>query len=117
MGLDLTLMPFDCDLPELSFSHTIIQYSRDSDLFHPLLHLNPTQPVPSDFTTYLGHCDGCGERRYGATTETPYGEPLQCVRVDQLLEVPEPLWKANNLPVLAYLHALDRARRIALYWN
>lgn len=117
MGLDLTLLPFDHDSADLSFAHSMIACRRDDDLFEALFALGPAPEVPNGFSAYCSRCSRCHDHCYGTITETPYGDPLHCVRVDQLLEVPADLWRHSNLPALAYLHALDRAQRVALYWH
>ena len=36
MGIDLALLPFDCDNKAIHFSHTILECNRDSKLFEKI---------------------------------------------------------------------------------
>ena len=63
MGLDLALLPFDCDTPSLAFSHTILQCERRRELW-PLVEDLPSEKVPRGFTCYLALLPN-GEAGYG----------------------------------------------------
>ena len=118
MGLDLTLLPLDHDTLKWGYSHTVIPAGWARELHDPI-HAMPRTPVPEDFTTYMGTTED-GERGYGQTKETPYGSPLDCVTVAQLLTLAKR--KAvrdspRNRAAWAFLSALDPSTRIALWWH
>lgn len=108
MGLDLSLLPVDHYTPEWGYSHSILQVPRDSDLFQRI-HIKGIA-VPRDFSTYMGPL-GNGERGYGNTQVTPYGEPLELVKASDL----KPLGFSG--PVGDYLQALPDDKLIALFWH
>ena len=109
MGIDLKLLPFDCDLEILSFSHTILNVDRDYALFDRINEL-PFIRVPKRFTSYLSRDDAYEESHYGVTTEDPYGDPVRCVLAGDLKTVGVPG------PTGAYIDALDDDNKVALFW-
>lgn len=114
MGLDLRLLPFDCDQDRLSFSHTILQFCRNSELFSKIQKLNQLE-VPDGFTSFSGRADGWDDTCYGETVKTPYGEPLTYTTATELASIAErSQWDA---PTWAYIDALDPKTKIALYWH
>lgn len=137
MGLDLTLLPFDCDQPMLSFSHSLLGCMRRENLFELISRLS-SQPVPENFTSYLSRDNDDqlqyfalpnGVRKtlaanlgphYGRTLKTPYGQPLMWVRAKDLLtcaEHKDVRDNPKNRAVWAYLAQLDSETKIALYWH
>lgn len=109
MGVDLKLLPFDCDLEILSFSHTILNVSRNYKLFENIRTL-PSLKVPKNFTSYLSRDDAYGESHYGDTTEDPYGNQVCYVLAGDLKTVGIPG------PTGAYINALDDDNKVALFW-
>ena len=109
MGVDLKLLPFDCDLEMLSFSHTVLNVVRDYALFDRIKEI-PAIRVPRDFTSYLSRDDAYEEPHYGDTTEDPYGDQVRCVLAGDLKTVGIPG------PTGAYINALDDDNKVALFW-
>lgn len=119
MGLDLALLPFDCDYEYFAFSHTVLDCGRDGELFEAIQML-PTHPVMANFTSYLCR-DGDGETHYGLTVVTPYGEPLMYVEAHALL-LHTPRGSRGGIPtknvaIWAYLACLDPQTKVALFWH
>ncbi len=121
MGLDLYLLPFDCDNPGISFAHTLLSCQRRGDLFDVLSTLLGATPVPDDFTSFLGyHPAPCGEYGYGHTYEDPYGSSLRALTVAQLLTVSTHDGVQDNhknRAIWAYLAELPPETRVALFWH
>ena len=109
MGVDLKLLPFDCDLEMLSFSHTVLNVDRDYMLFDKIKEL-PSAPVREDFTSYLSRDDAYEEPHYGDTTEDPYGDPVRYVLAGDLKTV------GIQGPTGAYIDVLDDDNKVALFW-
>src|SRR5438045_3603877 len=84
MSVDLSLLPFECDEPNISYSQTVLACGRRPGLWKAILKL-PAEPVPDGFNSYMAQVHGT--RGYGRTTETPYGEPLLFVRAKALAEL------------------------------
>jgi hypothetical protein len=119
MGLDLTLIPFDCDTGVLAFSHTVLTLDRYRELFEDIGLLNQL-PIPAKFHSFCGRHLGCDEPGYGQTEMTPYGEPIKCVLAGDLVKIGgKHLEKLNRktLGVFAYLACLDADTKVALYWH
>lgn len=117
MGIDLNLLPFDGDWPNLAFSHTVLVCERHQDLFDVLVEL-PGEHVPKGFSSRLGRGPD-GETTYGETQETPYGEPLLWVTASQLVAwSPHPGVQGNwrNRAIWAYLAHIPPQTKVALYW-
>ena len=117
MGLDLYLLPFDCDLPVLAFSHTVLDCCRRRDLFEALMKIEKEigKPVPDGFQTHIG----C-ESGYGTTINTPYGEPLHYATCADLRKVRSHEGvqdNTKNTAIWMYLLALDPDTKVALYWH
>jgi hypothetical protein len=119
MGLDLILLPFDADYPDLIFSHTVLLCERSLDLFAIVKTLDAS-PVPAGFNSYLGrHANG--ERCYGPTAETAYGDPLAWVSAYWLCSPhialhPDVQNNAKNRAIWAYLAHIPALTKVALYW-
>lgn len=121
MALDLRLLPFDSP-PDFSdsmaWSHTILSCDRTAVL-RPLRKLRG-QPVPEIFNTFVGQLQKSGEHRYGNTQVDPYGDPIRCVKVSQLLNLTRNrgvTWSQHNRAIWAYLAHLDLSTKVALYWH
>lgn len=117
MGLDLYLLPFECDQETISFSHSILNCDRNYPLFEKIEKLDE-QPVEKHFSSYLSRNDDYEEPHYGKTTETPYGEPLGWVKREKLLTFQK---EAAQTPrcyaIWEYLNALPENTKVALYWH
>lgn len=116
MGIDLDLLPVDADFPNCSFSHSVLQCERRHNLW-PAIQALPGQPVPDNFTSYLG---GKGEACYGKTVEDSYGDPVRWVRVRDLLTLrcrEEVRDNSKNRAVWAYLAELPPEGKVALFWH
>lgn len=114
MGLDLTLLPFDSE----RFSHTVLTCERSIDLFEEIGKLQAVR-VPTEFNTFVAQDDEHGDH-YGNTQDTPYGEPLTFVLVEQLLpfsKYEEVTDNFKNRAIWAYLKQLPRDTKVALYWS
>lgn len=118
MGLDLSLLPFDCDYEDFAFSHTVLTCDRDYALFAQVRAL-PSLPVLATFTSYL--CQDGFKVHYGPTTETPYGEPLTYVETTALLALTGTASRGRragkNTAIWAYLTCLDPQTKVALFWH
>ena len=110
MSLDLTLLPFDHDSPEMSYSHTLLScVTNCKDLFDDLQQeaayettksveylnkvatgiTNHRGEVPEGFSCFMGRVpDGSmeGESGYGEITQDPYGKSLKYLTVKILLK-------------------------------
>ena len=133
MGIDLMLLPFDCDIPAvegvgaISFSHTILPVDRSYGLWEKIREL-PTTELPENFTAYVATRPD-GEAGYGHLSEDAYDDPILCVTAGDLarvlvawcmrhhaprsLPLPQTAW----LPVTAYIEALPLTTRVALFWH
>ena len=109
MGVDLKLLPFDCDLEVLCFSHTVLNVDRDYALFDRIKEV-PSIRVREGFTSYLSRDDAYEETHYGDTTEDPYGDPVRYVLASDLKTIGLPG------PTGAYIEALDDDNKVALFW-
>lgn len=119
MGLDLTLLPFEADYGDWGFSHSVLNLERRGELLDEILELR-AHPVPLNFGTFLCRDDAYEEPHYGNTQETPYGEPLQWVRVTSLRDLSERrgvIDNCQNRAVWAYLKELPNDAKVALYWS
>ena len=117
MGLDLYLLPFDCDSPDLCFSHTILNCERESFLFIKISNLSDDIGVivPDYFTGFLSRKES-GDSCYGKIIEDPYGDPIKYVNANKLIDA----WKTEyvkNEAILEYLKCLYGTTKIALYWH
>lgn len=118
MGVDLRLLPFDCDRGEFAYSHTILDCERRRSLWTAVEKL-PATPVPKGFTSFVGDRPD-GESGYGVTAETPYGEPLMATTAGQLLILKDHegvIDNHKNRAIWAYLAELPPETRVALYWH
>lgn len=117
MGLLLTLLPFDADCEGIAYSHTMLPMDQGEHLT-TLLKLS-ARPVPEHFSSYMRREGGEGSR-YGITTKTPYGEPLEYVTAREFLNVCAALDMGDGHRThasLAYLKELDPNTKVALYWH
>jgi hypothetical protein len=121
MSVDLTLLPFDGDLSDLSFSHTVLNVYSNYDLHDQINKLSQLD-VPDGFNSYMSRNDKpddyyFGESCYGKTIEDCYGKHVKYTTVKELLTIKEKYWTARSVPVYAYLKALDPQTKVALYWH
>lgn len=124
MGIDLTLLPIDCenDTGTWGYSHTVLSCERAGKLWGELYMLEKRdgQPVPESFTTYLSRDDKYEEPHYGQTTKDAYGEPVRALPAKALMRYANHLGvkdQARNRAVWSYLKALPPETKVALYWS
>ena len=103
MGIDLTLLPFEC-----SYAHVVLPVDRDRELFVRISRI-PTKRIGS-ISSYLAY-DEDGERCYGELDTDPYGNPLRWVQACCLKKCKIPG------PVGAYLEELNDEHRVVLFWH
>lgn len=117
MGVDLRLLPFDCDQGDFAFSHTIISFNRNYELHEAIEKLNQL-PVPKAFNSFSGRAEGWEDICYGETNTTPYGDPLTYTTAGELTAITgEGLRTKWDAPTWAYLDALPPETKVALYWH
>ena len=134
MSIDLTLLPFNCDFPENSYSHTVLPLQTNTrDLFEEIEKLmyeksnsmefiteeELTGDVPDGFATYLA-TDEQGDTSYGERTTDAYDKQMRWVRASVLQRLSNhdgvnrnPL----NKQAWAYINACPANTRVALYWS
>lgn len=119
MGVDLRLLPFDCGMSGNEYSHTILSCERDYTLFDEiqLIEKQRARVVPPSFSTFVSRDGAYEEPHYGNTQETPYGDPLREVEVEDLLKVKHYATRGVNNAIWAYLANLLPRTRVALYWH
>ena len=144
MSLDLTLLPFDHDSPQLSYSHTLLQcVTNCNNLFEEIEKESSKEipksidyvnkvatgvnkdcgEVPKNFTCYLSRIPNGSmkdEHCYGEVNSDPYGKPLRYLTVRILLKFknhPEVLRNQRHLAIWAYLEHLDPNTKVALFWH
>lgn len=110
MGIDLTLLPFDCDHEYLSFSHNVLQLPRDYNLFDKIRATTQNE-VPEGFTSYVSRDDAYEETHYGKTTEDPYGEKVRYTTAGELKKC------GIYGPSGAYVNELPDENKVALFWH
>jgi hypothetical protein len=119
MARDLRLLPFDSPPGYgLAWSHTILSCDRTAVLGQ--IRKIRGKPVPLCFESFVGQIQKSGEHRYGLTLVDPYGDPMRCVKVSQLLNLARSRGVTGsqvNRAVWAYLAHLDLATMVALYWH
>lgn len=116
MGVDLRLLPFDCDHDDFAFSHTLLELGRNYELHAQIRQLNQF-PVPSGFTSFSGRSANFDDICYGTTVSTPYGEDLTYTTAGELCQIPKNYRAEWERPVWAYLDALSPETKVALYWH
>lgn len=109
MGLDLTLLPFNFEASTWGFSHEAIQVRRENICHEQIMKLQQL-PVPPQFSTYFSRLPN-GERGYGDTQETPYGERLMTTTMEQLATL------GLSGPAGAFISASPPNQRVALFWH
>lgn len=117
MGVDLRLLPFDADLNNNYYSHTVLDCQRRWELWNEINKLEQ-YPVPDNFTSFSAYLD-CGHTGYGITIETPYGMRLKYVLVQHLCKLkdyPGVIDNFKNRAIWAYLKELPLQTKVALYW-
>lgn len=119
MGLDLTLLPFDCDQGNFCFSHTMLDCERRRDLFEAIMKMLKETPVPDGFMSFRGRTQE-GDTSYGVTTTTPYGAPLGWVPAGDLVNLGVHIGVLDNhlnRAIWAYLRELPKETKVALFWH
>ena len=134
MSVDLTLLPYNCDFPENSYSHTMLPLQTNTrDLMEEIEKLSYevsqsidfitgdklSGDVEDTFTCYLAKNED-GESGYGEVNEDAYGKKMRWVRASVLMRLANhdgvnrnPL----NKQAWAYLNACPPNTRVALYWS
>ena len=134
MSLDLTLLPFNSDFPENSFSHTLLPLQTNTrDLMEEIEKLSFEESnsidfitgeklsgeIPDNFSCFVAR-DDKDETCYGALKEDAYGKTVRWVRASVLQRLSNhdgvnrnPL----NKQAWAYINACPPNTRVALYWN
>ena len=122
MSLDLTLLPVDHD-GKLGHAHSMLDCDAGGGIYDAMARLGISEKrltdPPDDFFTFRA-TGADGEPRYGRTTETPYGEPIRCARIRDLLrltEEPVITESRKNRAVWAWLRAMPPDTKVALYWH
>lgn len=120
MGVDLRLLPIECEHENLWYSHSMLSLERRRELWPLFAELEKTSGVvdPS-FTSFCGRQDN-GENGYGKTLETPYGQPLTYLTAEQILTLKDHEAvqdNTTNRAIWAYLAHLNPKMKIALYWH
>lgn len=119
MSLDLALLPLDLDEPlNWGFAQSLLECDLGGTIYDRLKNVETSQLPMKRFHAYGVRKQG--EIIYGDLKYTPYGEPVRCVRVEQLLEIGEDeelLRSRRNRAVWAYLAQLDPKQRVALLWH
>lgn len=110
MCTDLTLLPFDCDHEDLSFSHNVLKIPRDSTVFDKI-RATTQKEVPEGFTSYVSRDDAYEESHYGETIEDPYGDKVRYATAGDLKKCDIPG------PAGAYVAELPDDNKVALFWH
>ena len=113
MCLDLTLLPFHNDA---DFSLTVLPFARgDEGLFEAISEIVKAsgRDVPERFMSYVSRAGG-KDSHFGVTAKDSYGDPLKYVTAGDLRDV---VVSKCNRPVMAFVKALPRAAKIAVYWH
>jgi hypothetical protein len=119
MSVDLHLLPFDCDLPQFSYSHTVLSCTTSYPLWEEVKAL-ATTPVPANFTAYVSRDATYDDPHYGVTTVDPYGQSVRACLAGDLAALhahPGVQQHATNRAIWAYLAALPPSTRVALFWH
>jgi len=134
MSLDLTLLPFNNDFSNNSYSHTVLPLQTNSrDLMEEIERLshvesnsiefitdeNLSGEVPEGFSSYISNTDD-GDTKYGELKEDAYGKKIRWVRASVLQGLTHhdgvtrnPL----NKQAWGYINACPPNTRVALYWS
>ena len=135
MSIDLTLLPVNCELPNMCYSHTVLPLQTNSrDLFELIETLTKEKSnsmdfitegdnlsgfIPDNFSCYLA-TNKEGETAYGNLKEDAYGSPLKWVRASQLQSiVHHKAIQENpmNKQAFAYIMACQPQQKIVLFWS
>lgn len=117
MGLDLKLLPVECDTELVRYSHTILSCPRRRALFDSIKELEKRN-YGASLACYLAP-DKDGNVRYGETTEDSYGKPIQYVTAQELLKLSMHFDVCSNdinKAIWSYLSKLPPETKIILYW-
>ena len=112
MGLDLTFLPFYGG--NADFAHTALDCVREADLFDAVdaIAKEKGRDVPDVFESPVSRHKG-KPTHYGPTTKDAYGDPMKYVTAGDL----RALKSKPNRAALAYLKALPKAAKVAIYWH
>lgn len=134
MSLDLTLLPYNNDHADNTYSHTVLPLQTNSrDLFEEIEKLayitsnslnfiteeELTGEIPERFSSYISNSDE-GEAQYGDLKEDAYGNKVRWVRASVLQGLANHTGVKENLLnklAWAYINACPPSTKIALYWS
>lgn len=119
MGLDLSILPIEGDIPGCQFSHSILKTLRDSDVYDLVAELD-SEPIDSRglhcFKARLGEGDD-EHTGYGAVHTDEYDDALQLVDAAGLGKVMKKSDYARNKAIGWYLSKLPPGTKCALFWE
>jgi hypothetical protein len=120
MGIDLLLLPIHPTDNTRAFAHTTLEVQRRHELLS-LIRTLPSQPVPPFLETLVSMAGPQELEAWvqGDTQTDSYGDPLRCVRAEDLwLLANHPAVEDNfvNRATWAYLVQLPEDMLIAIYW-
>ena len=119
MGVDLKLLVCDCG-DKVSF--TQLECNRDYQLHEEIRREKPFERPEVILHSYNSTIpDGSmkGERCFGETIETPYGERITYLRANQLVEAFQRTFQLSqfNLAIFLFLKNIDPNMFVALFWH
>ena len=124
MGLDLSLLPIESDIPsiKLCFSHSILSCERDRNLFEFIINCKNKFDVPEYFKCHLSRDEETGETKYDTLTHDAYGEKIKSINADDLQNIFYTFGNRNelhfrNICIQKYLGELPSNTKIVLYWD
>lgn len=113
MGVDLTLIPVDCEMDNLNFGHSKLSLERRRELWDAIIEAKIAKPFGKPFSCYAGES-------YSEETEDCYGQSLTYALVNDLLKLFDHEGVVDNYTnraIWAYLRELPANNKIILYWS
>jgi hypothetical protein len=91
MGVDLKLLPVECDQGTWGFAHTMLEIGRPYPLYEEIDKLTIERPDFNFYSFVARIPDGpmADEFCYGQITATPYGEPITYIKRVDLIKAME----------------------------
>ena len=115
MGIDLRLLPIECESHSLCYSHTLLDCVRNYEL-HEVIKKLEVVPIMRKITCFLA-TNNDGEPSYGDITQDAYGKDLTYVTSDLLSSINDEHVNGRNVAVWAYLKSLQPNTKVVLYWS
>ena len=119
MGVDLRLLPLDCDVPDIRFSYTVLECERRRGLWDKVSAL-PALEAESGIGCYVSRTND-GECGYGPLPATDaYGKPYKYTTARHLLTLtgePGVTDSHKNRAIWAYLAELPPDTKVVLDWH